>query len=72
MTPAQLQTVRRIHHKVARMPALQPAEVTNGEVVTLINIIHQEDDRATVAESTLENRLAKQAEQHIDSLLADT
>jgi len=71
MEPHQLQIARQIHRAVGHRPPSGRAAVTNGEVVSLLNIIWAEERRADVAEESLQTHRTNPNDRELLALLSD-
>jgi hypothetical protein len=70
MTPDQSQLVSELHRKVGHLPHCDPAPVTAGEVVRLINLLRMQERAADAAMERLRKVLTKAAEENLETLLA--
>jgi hypothetical protein len=73
MNPRLLQTIRQLHHAVARRPPLSTVEVRAGAVLDLINAFWGEVQRADRLEAAImppaeRDRLVAIAERNLDQL----
>jgi hypothetical protein len=71
MTPDQSQLVSELHRKVGHLPHSDPAPVTAGEVVRLINLLRMQERAADAAVDRLQTILKRAAEENLDTLLTE-